>query len=588
MSFAQLLRRGSPQKVHEFLPQGICVPGYVRNFLGKGAKFVPDVRRSQATQFTSQMKAFKRNLDLAILFKDSRGSFPQQRLRIPNSNFQPPSSESSELFCRLLHKELSNYLPVDRPRQNYDWFDKAALNWLFRHRDQIMVCDSDKNLGDVVIDRQVVMTISDRLVEESFASTTLEEAKSEILSAQNDIDEALQHHATIGTVDESTVKYIKSRFAGWTPGSFRCRLKIHKPQLSGRPIVNLTRSWLQPIARYIVATIAVIASICRYVIASSSQLVDLISGLHAPDDFILMTADIKNLYPSIDLDHFEEKFAEVLKKHPLGHTRKGSLLRRLVRIVLRTQHIHFKGRYFKAIKGFCTGLACGVQLANAYLDALDCSFCERFQADLLFYRRYVDDAICCIRRSRVHEAMKFLNAWHPSIEWELTAAGNEVPFLDLVVAISDGDFTYRTHRKDMNQYLYLPFDSCHKSSTFVSIITCEVARLFRTNARAQDTDKQVQFFVDKLVRRGYPLLKTRQLAYNVLHRLRKGPSRNTRKKESVRKVFLKAEFSFSLNSRALNAALIKHRHLLPDDIKLGVAHTVQPNLFRKLYQLNWG
>ena len=101
------------------------------------------------------------------------------------------------------------------------------------------------------------------------------------------------------------------------------------------------------------------------------------------------------------------------------------------------------------------------------------------------------------------EALQFLNNRRSSIVWEETSRGRSVDYLDLTVSLEPSGISYRTFRKHTNKYLHVPRYSCHPASVFRSVIASETSRLFYTNKSKEDFDRELDFFVKKLVLRGY-------------------------------------------------------------------------------------
>ena len=98
---------------------------------------------------------------------------------------------------------------------------------------------------------------------------------------------------------------------------------------------------------------------------------------------------------------------------------------------------------------------------------------------------------------------------------------------------------------------------------------------------------ELRFFYHKLLARGYPgklVLDEQQRAIaNILrpHAHRQGLH--------IENIFLKAQFSSSLNFVLLRQLLRRHLPVLQDAFScdIGNAYTVQPSIFRHLYSATW-
>ena len=63
----------------------------------------------------------------------------------------------------------------------------------------------------------------------------------------------------------------------------------------------------------------------------------------------------------------------------------------------------------------------------------------------------------------------------------------------------------------MNRYFYLPYNSNHPRSNKLAVIPTEMMRLLLTNLREQDFQKQVSFFIFRLLDRGDDIAAVRDV-----------------------------------------------------------------------------
>ena len=167
LTVVQLEQRFS-SPVHDLTPDSFEIPAYVKAYLAKGGKFIPDTAQSTAMSLLWEVDSLERSLNLAVHFRDYNDSMPRlqnTRCRL-RSSWQPPSNSSVSTYCRLLRAELSRHSPHARAR-NSDFIDKAARAWLSSHPAQVCVVDADKNLGDAILSRSWVQQESLRLLKEA-------------------------------------------------------------------------------------------------------------------------------------------------------------------------------------------------------------------------------------------------------------------------------------------------------------------------------------------------------------------------------------------------------------------------------------
>ena len=97
----------------------------------------------------------------------------------------------------------------------------------------------------------------------------------------------------------------------------------------------------------------------------------------------------------------------------------------------------------------------------------------------------------------VHQQiLQILNCWNANIKvtHDDAECSYATSFLDLRIVSTESGVTYRTFRKPLNTYCYLPFSSNHPLATKAGIINTELRRLLVTNLHEHDFNAQSQLF----------------------------------------------------------------------------------------------
>jgi len=100
---------------------------------------------------------------------------------------------------------------------------------------------------------------------------------------------------------------------------------------------------------------------------------------------------------------------------------------------------------------------------------------------ILAYCRLVDDVLLVCRSSALQNILATANAFEQGIECKLTDSGtNNIVFLDAEFSLlDDGTITTRLFQKPLNQYHYVPRQSCHHPNVFNSVVHGEIIRICR-------------------------------------------------------------------------------------------------------------
>lgn len=590
------LERRFATPVHVRTPPGLEIPACVLAYLSRGGKFVADRQPSTVQSVLAEVDNFERSLHKAVSFRGRHFAAHQfQKCRPTTACWNPPAHPDVSRYARMLRDQLSQYQPRAR-RRNEDFVDVAGRQWLRRHRDQVVVVDADKNLGDVLLPTEWVQETCRQLLAEASTPTSGQQYRQASVSIKCSLDCILTEAVWQGLLPKFVHKFILQSFHISTPGIFRIRVKIHKEPMAARPIMNMSKSWIGPLASFLVVALNPLMSQGQHTIQSSWEFQNKVEHtmLASDDGWVLCTVDIKNLYPSINHMHFLKVFAARVRQHWHHRSAYANLIIRLCELLLHAQFVMFEETIWQVTTGFATGLQTGVVFANIYLASLDDDMqnaCVETASPLaLCWFRYIDDGFCIVRKDCSQRVLAFLNSWHSSIRWELSAEGLQVPFLDLHIKLQDGRLSFETYRKPQNSYSYLPRSSCHAPSVFRAIVTGECVRLFRNNKdNPESFVKHVEFFVDKLGRRGYNKEEARSLIAKTVRRLQGlSPARESCQNK---RVFFKQPYSFSLNSRTIKVALKRDWHVVQKIFQCKfdfmLCYRVQPNDFRRNYANTW-
>ena len=589
MTLVQLERRYS-SPVHILTPPGFIIPACVIAYLSKGGKFIADKRTSSASTVLHELDGFQTRLHTAAFFEGVRGDCHSGRVKSRckvKTSWSPPIHPDIARYCRLLRQDLCKYEPSPWVK-NEDFVDAAARRWLAKHVDEVCVVDADKNLGDAILPRSWVRDECLRLLREASRPVDLQAYQFATTNMKFVLDSFVHRAFSAGLITELTLKFLLQSFCSTSPGSFRLRVKLHKSPVVGRPIMNVSRTWLAPFAVYLTETLNPLLNQTKHVITSSTELLDRLVGVAVPEDMCLCTFDVRNLYPYISRNHFLLVTATRVRRFWSRSPQFAEFIMKLIELVLDSQYVTFEQQIWHISEGLPTGFQPSVVFANLYLSSFD----EYLVAEcnqVKIWNRFVDDAFSMLPWREINMVFSKLQAWHPSIVWEKSGHGRRVSFLDLDISIDAGRCVFQTHRKEQNAYLYLPRTSCHPASVLKALVIGETQRLFKTCLRnPMAFAKHLGFFLDKLRNRGYNRHEAEILANSTVqklkNRLRSGSKRD-------RKFFFKLEYSSSLNIRAVNVALKRHWHVVcsvfRSPVRVMLSHSVQKNTFRRDFATNW-
>lgn len=582
--------RATDECVHSRMPPEFVLPDFVKLYLNKGSKYIMDRHKCSIGEVTKSLDKLEVKMHTAKHFelKPLAARQGASKLRAC-SGWKPPKDEQVARFHRLLRQTVLDEFVAKPIRRNYNWLDCKARQWLKQRKNELVIVDCDKGLGDAIIPRAWVENETKRLLSSGFAKLDPDDYKDRSFEARCALECVTRHAESVGVVTRKTAQFILQRIFTDGEGSFRLRVKLHKHPMTGRPIANLSHSWVAPACLFLREALQPIQKVLRHVVSSSSEFLQKMSK-HVPAHYEIATVDIKNLYPSIDTNHLLEVLCHDVRRF-YGGSQKAVFITGLLQLVLRNQFILHRGEAYQAF-GIATGIPPGVFLANIYVSHVDNLVLENHSSHIAFYARLVDDSVVCA--SDIDSIQRTQNSWRPELVWEVASRGGRlheaeqaVPFLDVQLSHCNGVMHWEAYRKPLNKYLYVPQASCHPKSISASIIRGETHRMWRINKSKSDLMKHLSFFAMKFSQRGYSLTDAWKSIRETLAKLHEGSKSKMKKKQ----FFTVLRYSSSVPKHVLKKCFDKHadslKRIFSEEVAINLAFSVQKNLFRLHFPDNW-
>ena len=283
---------------------------------------------------------------------------------------------------------------------------------------QFRVTATDKNLGPAIMEmdvyiRQALVHLDDRQQYHEISQTTAAE-----------LDEANYRRILRGTVDNTQLDmesrtFFTKKLCGprnkdgqvLRPDHlqlpyFYALPKVHKTPWKTRPVVSGVSTVVEPLSQWIDTQLKRVIHLCPSYLKDGWQLVRALRDIPTlPPDAVCYTADAVPMYSNINTDHGIATIARWLELHrsELPRDFPTALVLDGLDTVMRYNVFSFGSRRFLQLDGTAMGTSCACNYATIYY-----SYHEetKLLVDdthlLLFYRRYIDDALI-IQRAEHNE-----------------------------------------------------------------------------------------------------------------------------------------------------------------------------------------
>ena len=140
-----------------------------------------------------------------------------------------------------------------------------------------------------------------------------------------------------------------------------------------------------------------------------------------PNDFILITIDVKSLYTNIP----NHEGIDASTKHLNNHDTTGvniQMIRSMLELILENNYFEFNDKYYLQTHGTAMGTTMAVSYANIFMAALEEEILKNAPEGLtpLEWIRFLDDifAIWCHGEATLIRFLHYMNKLHTTIKFE--------------------------------------------------------------------------------------------------------------------------------------------------------------------------
>ena len=386
--------------------------------------------------------------------------------------------------------------------------NRKQLNFSNEHEKKITFKPADKNLGVVLLNTddyvmQCITHLSNRNIyqqAECFPAHKL----------TNIIENTLINFKN--TLYKTLYKYLLPTNNHQIP-QFYGLPKLHKeftqiPQI--RPIVSHMNSLLSPTAKFIDHILQPLAQLYTDYLHNSTTLITTLETMIIPHNTILVTVDVKSLYPSIPQTECLNIIYKEMNSHQDLILFDPDLIIQLLQINVENNYFEFGGFFFKQIKGTAMGATFSLTVANIFMSVILHKFLQTQTHKPFFLKRYIDDIfIIWPAKHDLQHFMNKMNSYHPCLQFTFTTSNTSVDFLDVTIYKSQNfhltnTLEVKTFQKQHNLYQYLHYSSHHPTPTYKGLIKGECIRYIRTNTSKANYLNQTRLLHKRLLKRGYP------------------------------------------------------------------------------------
>jgi hypothetical protein len=227
-----------------------------------------------------------------------------------------------------------------------------------------------------------------------------------------------------------------------------------------------------------------------------------------PEGTLLVTLDVKALYPNINISEALKAAKHTLDKHRLdSHPVSNNDIVRLLSLVLRCNNFECNDSHYLQIQGVAMGTKAAPTIANLFMGEFEDEHVYPYHLSILLWLRFIDD-ILMLWTHGLEELMTFidhLNSVHRTIKFTANWSYIKMNVLDILIYVKpNGTLGTKLYIKPTDTHMYLHYSSCHPKNQKTSGPYSQLVRIRRICSEDSDFESTAKNILSHYKSRGYP------------------------------------------------------------------------------------
>ena len=169
-----------------------------------------------------------------------------------------------------------------------------------------------------------------------------------------------------------TQRYYRLRCSVPQPPKLYGLPKLHKPGIPMRPIVSFCGSPTYQLSRYLTTILQPLTDKSRRKLQSTENFIDAIKTVQIPDDYKLVSFDVKSLFTSIPLQLALQCTETAIQQYTVKLPLPTEDIMDLLNLCLTSTYFQYNGKHYKQLHG--TAMGSPVSVVAVY--KIKCSDCQ--------------------------------------------------------------------------------------------------------------------------------------------------------------------------------------------------------------------
>ena len=185
--------------------------------------------------------------------------------------------------------------------------------------------------------------------------------------------------------------------------------KLHKPGFPMRPIVSFCGSPTYQLSKYLTTILQPLTDKSRRKLQSTEDFINATKTVQIPDDYKLVSFDVKSLFTSIPLQLALQctETAILQSTDPLPLPTEDIM--DLLNLCLTSTYFQYNGKHYKQLHGTAMGSPVSVVVAEIVMQNIEESALSTCRQTIPLWLHYVDDTFTAVQHNEIDAFHYHLN-----------------------------------------------------------------------------------------------------------------------------------------------------------------------------------
>ena len=241
-----------------------------------------------------------------------------------------------------------------------------------------------------------------------------------------------------------------------------------------RPIVSFCGSPTYQLSKYLTTTLQPLTDKSRRKLKSTENFIDAIKTVQIPNDYKLVSFDVKSLFTSIPLQLALQCTENAIQQSTVKLPLPTEDIMDLLNLCLTSTYFQYNGRHYKQLHGTAMGSPVSVVVAEIVMQHVEESALATCRQTIPLWLRYVDDTFTAVHKDEIDDFHDHLNEQNADIQFTKEIEENgKLPFLDCLISRHSDVLRTTVYRKPthtdrlLDESSYNP--TSHKATTIKTL-----------------------------------------------------------------------------------------------------------------------